>query len=382
MRGAQRPKVSIILPTYNRADTILRAIRSVQAQTFEDWELIVVDDGSEDDTVAVIADADVRMTVIRQENRGFTEARNTALRAARGEYCAFLDSDDEFMPHHLELCVAFLEAFKEEPFVSTELLEDFGRGRVVNHYRIETSDWYPKKAALIGSHCFDLPPGETDDYLRAYASREPIGGWGRHIIERLQPERPAFLYRGDIFKHMRFDFMIAITATVIRRTMFETLGLPEPRWSGGSDFHFLARMCKSYRANYLSVPTFVKHEFGVDGALPLYGHVVTGKSALAFARQWQEAWDDLFWNDAPRDAELRGMRALRLYWLSRVALNSGDRALALQCLEEATTALPRFWSAVGLRWLMTFLPGVELPRKALRTLDMGARACRRVLQFN
>ncbi|MBV8805856.1 MAG: glycosyltransferase family 2 protein [Sinobacteraceae bacterium] len=382
MRGAQLPKVSIILPTYNRADTILRAVRSVQAQTFEDWELIVVDDGSEDDTVALIADADVRLTVIRQENRGFTEARNTALRAARGEYCAFLDSDDEFMPHHLELCVAFLEAFKDEPFVSTELLEDFGRGRVVNHYRIETSDWYPKKAALIGSHCFDLPPGETDDYLRAYASREPIGEWGRHIIERLRPARPAFLYRGDIFKHMRFDFMIAITATVVRRTVFETLGLPEPRWSGASDFHFLARMCKSYRANYLSVPTFVKHEFGLDGALPLYGHIVTGKSALAFARQWQEAWDDLFWNDAPRDAELRGMRALRLYWLSRVALNSGDRALALQCLDEATAALPRFWSAVGLRWLMTCLPGVQLPRRALRTLDMGARACRRVLQFN
>jgi hypothetical protein len=176
--------------------------------------------------------------------------------------------------------------------------------------------------------------------------------------------------------------MIAITATVVRRTVFETLGLPEPRWSDGSDFHFLARMCKSYRANYLSVPTFVKHELGVDGALPLYGHIVSGKSALAFARQWQEAWDDLFWNDAPRDAELRGMRALRLYWLSRVALNSGDRALALKCLEEATTALPRFWSAVGLRWLMTFLPGVELPRKVLHTLDMGARACRRVLQFS
>jgi glycosyltransferase involved in cell wall biosynthesis len=376
------PKVSIILPTFNRADTIIRAIKSAQAQTFADWELIVVDDGSEDDTAAIIAGLDPRMTVIRQENRGMTEARNTALRAAKGAYCAFLDSDDEFLPHHLELCVAFLDAFKEEQFVSTEVLEDFGHGRVVNHYRIETSEWYPRKAALIGSHCFDLPPGETDDYLRAYESREPIGDWGRHIIERISPAQPAFLYRGNIFKHMRFDYMIAITASVIRRSVFETLGLPEARWSMASDFHFLARMCKAFRANYLSIPTFVKHEFAVDGALPLYGHIVTGKSALSFARQWQGAWDDLFWNDGPRDRELRAMRGLRLYWLARVALSSGERALTLQCLEEATAAIPRFWSAVALRWLVTCLPGVELPRKALRAFEMGARACRRLLQVN
>jgi glycosyltransferase involved in cell wall biosynthesis len=376
------PKVSIILPTFNRADTIMRAVKSVLAQTFQDWELVIVDDGSQDDTAALLNGLDRRITVIRQENRGMTEARNTALRAAKGAYYAFLDSDDEFLPHHLELCVAFLDAFEEEQFVSTELLEDFGHGRVVNHYRVETSEWYPHKAALIGSHCFDLPAGETDDYLRAYESRQPIGAWGRHIIERIAPAQQPFHYRGNIFKHMRFDYVIAITATVMRRSVCETLGLPEPRWGTGSDFHYLARMCKAFKANYLSVPTFVKHELGVDGALPLYGHIVSGKSALTFAREWQEAWEDLFWNDAPRDAELRGMRGLRLYWLARVALNSGDRALTLQCLEEAAAAVPRFRSATGLRWLVTCLPGVELPRKALRTFERGARVWRRVLQVS
>jgi hypothetical protein len=176
--------------------------------------------------------------------------------------------------------------------------------------------------------------------------------------------------------------MIAITASVIRRSVFETLGLPEARWATGSDFHYLGRMCQAFRANYLSIPTFVKHEFAADGALPQYGHIVSGKSALSFARQWQEAWDDLFWNAGPRDAELRAMRGLRLYWVARVALNSGERALTLQCLAEATAAIPRFWSAIALRWLVTCLPGVELPRKALRAFEMGARACRRVLQFN
>jgi len=234
------PKVSIILPTFNRIDTIVRAIKSVQAQTFEDWELIVVDDGSTDDTAALVSGIDPRITLIRQENRGFTEARNTGIRAGTGEYYAFLDSDDEFLPHHLALCVAFLENFKDELSVSTELIEDFGNGRVVNHYRVETGQWYPQKAALIGSHDVDLPPGESDDYLRVYKHREPIGEWGRAIVQPLDPRNEAFLYRGNIFHYLRYDFLIAITASVIRRSAFEILGLPEPRWFGGSDFEFLS----------------------------------------------------------------------------------------------------------------------------------------------
>src|SRR5262245_60879260 len=146
------PTASVIVPTFNRADTIRRAIESVQAQTLDDWELIVVDDGSTDDTGALIEGMEPRMTLIRQENRGFAEARNTGIRASTGKYLAFLDSDDEFLPHHLELEIAFLEAFPEESFVSAELLEDFGRGRFVNHYRAETSEWYPQKAVRIRSH--------------------------------------------------------------------------------------------------------------------------------------------------------------------------------------------------------------------------------------
>ncbi len=92
------PQVSIIMPTYNRADTILRAIRSIQAQTCQDWELIVVDDGSQDDTAALVADVDPRLTLVWQTNQGVTAARNTALGYCRGAYLAFLDSDDEWFP--------------------------------------------------------------------------------------------------------------------------------------------------------------------------------------------------------------------------------------------------------------------------------------------
>jgi hypothetical protein len=76
------------------------------------------------------------------------------------------------------------------------------------------------------------------------------------------------------------------------------------------------------------------------------------------------------------------MRGLRLYWLARVALSSGERALTLECLKEATAAIPGFWSAVALRSLVTCLPGVELSRQALRAFDVGARAYKRLLQVS
>jgi glycosyltransferase involved in cell wall biosynthesis len=356
------PKVSIILPTFNRIDTIMRAVTSAQKQSLQDWELIVIDDGSTDNTAALLEGCDPRLTLIRQENRGFTEARNAGIRAARGEYLSFLDSDDEFLPHHLELCTAFLDEFKDEAMVSTELLEDFGRGRVINHYRIEVSEWYPQKAAVVGSRRFDLPAGETDDYLRVYESREPIGEWGRAIVERVKPDPEPFLYQGRIFDHLRFDFLITITATVFRASALATSGLPEPRWRTGSDFHFLARLCKTHCANFLSIPTFIKHEYAETGHLLALGHVVTGRSALSFAEDWQIAWDDLFWNGSVHDSELRGLRSLRQFWMGEVALRFCERALALENFDHARKGLPRFWKAKALYWLVRCSPNAKWAR--------------------
>lgn len=97
------PEVSVVLPTYNRADMILDAIRSVQAQTFQDWEMIVVDDGSTDKTKEIVLNLqDSRIRYVYQENKGLPGARNTGIRNARSELIAFLDSDDAFLPQKLE----------------------------------------------------------------------------------------------------------------------------------------------------------------------------------------------------------------------------------------------------------------------------------------
>jgi glycosyltransferase involved in cell wall biosynthesis len=96
-------KVSVITPVHNRATKLGRAIRSVQAQTMTNWELIVVDDASTDDTPAFVESiADPRIRLLRHhENRGPSVARQTGIDAARGEFIALLDSDDEWLPDKL-----------------------------------------------------------------------------------------------------------------------------------------------------------------------------------------------------------------------------------------------------------------------------------------
>jgi glycosyltransferase involved in cell wall biosynthesis len=97
------PLVSVIIPVYNRAGVVGDAIRSVLAQSCQDFEIVVVDDGSEDNPRPVVeAFGDPRIHFHRQVNGGGGAARNTGIDLARGKYIAFLDSDDRFLPDHLE----------------------------------------------------------------------------------------------------------------------------------------------------------------------------------------------------------------------------------------------------------------------------------------
>lgn len=99
----QVPYFSIILPTFNRASLLPRAIDSVLRQDFPDWELLVIDDGSTDDTQRLLKEyaSEGRLRVIQQENRQLNGARNRGITEMRGEYGCFLDDDDEFLDGHL-----------------------------------------------------------------------------------------------------------------------------------------------------------------------------------------------------------------------------------------------------------------------------------------
>jgi glycosyltransferase involved in cell wall biosynthesis len=119
MENTERvPIVSVIIPSYNRERLLMRAIGSVQAQTFSDWEMIIVDDGSKDDTeqaVKRIQKKDARIFYFKNDvNKGVSAARNIAIKKARGKYLAFLDSDDAWLPEKLDRQVDVLEKGSEK----------------------------------------------------------------------------------------------------------------------------------------------------------------------------------------------------------------------------------------------------------------------------
>src|SRR5580658_1669327 len=105
------PLVSVIIPVYDREHCVKRAIDSVLAQSFKDFEVVVVDDGSKDGSLQILKSYGDAIHLICQKNAGAGAARNAAIRAARGRWIAFLDSDDEWRPDKLECQMRLVEKY-------------------------------------------------------------------------------------------------------------------------------------------------------------------------------------------------------------------------------------------------------------------------------
>jgi glycosyltransferase involved in cell wall biosynthesis len=201
------PVVSVVLPTYNRAAFLREAIESVRAQTFQDWELLVVDDGSTDDTAVIVqefARRDRRIRNMRQANGGLHAARNTGLRAASGRYMTFLDDDDLLLPNKLAHQVPAMEARPELGFLYSPvwLRSDDGKPdrcippRLGNTFAALFENCLPQvHGVLVRRSCLDAVglfdeqhpyAGDYDLWLRL-ASRfpfdyttEPVGIYRHH----------------------------------------------------------------------------------------------------------------------------------------------------------------------------------------------------------
>jgi glycosyltransferase involved in cell wall biosynthesis len=188
------PQVSVIIPTYNRAGPVQDAVASVQAQTFRDFEILVVDDGSTDGTTAALA-AIPGIRVVRGETRrGVAAARNLGIAAARGEWLAFLDSDDRWQPEKLARQMAYLTAYPELLLSQTEEIW-VRRGVRVNKPRThkKTAGWIflpslarcmiSPSAAMVhrklladhGGFDEDLPAAEDYDLWLRLTWRYPVG---------------------------------------------------------------------------------------------------------------------------------------------------------------------------------------------------------------
>ena len=240
------PKVSVVIPTYNRADLLPRAVNSVLAQTFTDFELIIVDDASPDRTPQVAAAFnDPRVRHVRHpRGKGPAGARNTGIAQSRGRYVAFLDDDDEFLPQKLERQVRALDAAPPQvgmAYVQAEYVGPDGEvQRTLRH--TEEGDLFDELLALrlffgIGSTAmfrasvfaeiggFDetLAQGEDPDFACVLARRYHIACVPR-ILARLHighprmstPTRRTLLDRRDHLLHHQAKFRAELAAR--RRT--------------------------------------------------------------------------------------------------------------------------------------------------------------------
>jgi len=133
--SAESPLVSIVMPAYNVAWCIGRAIDSVLAQDFRSYELIVVNDGSTDGTLAVLDRYGAAVKLIDQDNRGMSAARNRGIRQACGTYIAFLDADDWWLPEKLSRQVDLMTRRSDLGFCSTAARVEDGNGRLLNLWR-------------------------------------------------------------------------------------------------------------------------------------------------------------------------------------------------------------------------------------------------------
>lgn len=153
------PRVSVIIPAYNRERTIARAISSVMTQSYQDFEIIVADDASQDSTVATVEHLHCeRIRILTHDNNaGAAAARNTAIRAARGEYVAFLDSDDAWFPGKLDAQLAALRSCVSAGVSCTGvILHLIDRGISCEYALPDCDDWQRRLA--LGC---DMRPGST-----------------------------------------------------------------------------------------------------------------------------------------------------------------------------------------------------------------------------
>jgi len=142
--------VSIIIPTFNRSDLLKRALESVSKQIFLDYEVIVIDDGSTDDTAKMLQAEFPLVRYVYQENEGVSSARNKGLNIANGEWLAFLDSDDEWLPGKLEKQIATLKLTSDAKICHTEEIW------VRNGVRVNQMKKHKKTGGWIFPQCLPL----------------------------------------------------------------------------------------------------------------------------------------------------------------------------------------------------------------------------------
>lgn len=228
------PRVTVFMPVYNRAHTLAEAIESVLAQTYRDFELLLIDDGSTDASVAIArayADPRIRL-VVHAQNQGIPRTRNHGLEEARGEYLAILDSDDAAQPTRLAHQVAYLDAHTDVAAVGSWLMLMNRSGRTKG-LLVRPTRPADVRAHILFVSCFKNPAMMArSEVLRRFGYREQfrycqdIDLWARVSEAYALANIPRFLTRyrtgGESRRDEAFAFKMKMLAA---EGQLQTLGV-------------------------------------------------------------------------------------------------------------------------------------------------------------
>ena len=252
------PTVSVVIPTFNRAELLSRAIESVMGQTYRDWEIVLVDDGSTDATPdvarAYVRRLGDRLNYIRQNNSGSSRARNRGIEAARGRYVAFLDSDDEFLPTKLTRQIELFDARPE-------------LGLVYCDYSFVDLD-----GAFHASTFDEVHP----------TARE---------VETVAVAPGLLACRGDLFGSLIQAYFISTIVGMVRREVLgATIRFSEDH-EFGEEWLFYLQVARSCRAGFVDEPLAIYHY--QQGSLARTDKDANAQRYLHLLRSIVVSFDDL-----------------------------------------------------------------------------------------
>lgn len=191
------PKVSVVIPLYNKAPYVAAAVRSVLAQTVADFELIVVDDGSLDDGAEIVKRFDdPRLRLVRQDNQGESAARNTGVALAESDLMAFLDADDEWTPSHLEVLLRLAGRFPGAGILATayEIVTPDGKSHMAGYRGIPAAPW----EGLLPNYFLSLARGEKSELLGEYPVNASVAGIPKKVLAEVEGFPVGYWFGADI----------------------------------------------------------------------------------------------------------------------------------------------------------------------------------------
>ena len=255
------PNVSVIIPTYNRAEDLPRAVASVLDQTRPVLEIIIVDDGSEDDTDAVVAELAGPIRYLRQENAGVYSARNVGMKVSSGSLIAFLDSDDRWHPRKLEIQIEAMARFPDAGWSATNLVVVDEDGTPV-----EGSPGLERAVPVFGD--VGMSPGEWFG-TRLDRSSVPSGN-----------DNDAPVYYGDAFGLLLNGNFVFPSTLMLRRTLMDEVGLFDPSFRRAGDNEYGLRLAAAREGILVDKP-LTEYRQGASDQLtnPAHTHELT-RSAL------------------------------------------------------------------------------------------------------